>query len=97
MTTQDNKGLEVGPDGQLRCWWHGGHEDYMKYHDEEWGRPVADDHRLFEKIILEGFQAGLSWLTILRKRVTPRNDDAAASSSWLEGSAKPQVPVHSSV
>jgi DNA-3-methyladenine glycosylase I len=67
MTTQ-HKGLESGPDGRLRCWWHGGHEDYMQYHDEEWGRPVADDHRLFEKIILEGFQSGLSWLTILRKR-----------------------------
>ena len=50
------------------CWWHGGHEDYRAYHDTEWGRPVADDRHLFEKICLEGFQSGLSWLTILRKR-----------------------------
>ena len=51
-----------------RCPWTGNHEDYQLYHDTEWGRPVVDDQRLFEKICLEGFQAGLSWLTILRKR-----------------------------
>ena len=51
-----------------RCSWPGTDELYLRYHDEEWGRPVADDRRLFEKICLEGFQAGLSWLTILRKR-----------------------------
>jgi DNA-3-methyladenine glycosylase I len=51
-----------------RCWWPGDDELYRRYHDEEWGRPVADDHRLFEKLCLEGFQSGLSWLTILRKR-----------------------------
>jgi DNA-3-methyladenine glycosylase I len=51
-----------------RCWWAGTDPLYVKYHDEEWGRPVLDDRRLFEKICLEGFQAGLSWLTILRKR-----------------------------
>jgi DNA-3-methyladenine glycosylase I len=51
-----------------RCWWAGDDPLYVRYHDEEWGRPVVDDHRLFEKICLEGFQAGLSWLTILRKR-----------------------------
>lgn len=51
-----------------RCWWCVGDPDYLRYHDREWGRPVADDARLFEKICLEGFQAGLSWLTILRKR-----------------------------
>ncbi len=61
-------GLLTGSDGRKRCWWHAGLADYQKYHDEEWGRPVADDQRLFEKICLEGFQAGLSWLTILRKR-----------------------------
>jgi len=52
----------------VRCWWPGDDPLYQRYHDEEWGRPVTDDHRLFEKICLEGFQAGLSWLTILRKR-----------------------------
>jgi DNA-3-methyladenine glycosylase I len=63
-----NEGLIEGADRKIRCWWHGGHNDYMAYHDQEWGRPVDDDRRLFEKICLEGFQAGLSWLTILRKR-----------------------------
>ena len=51
-----------------RCWWCGTDPLYVRYHDEEWGKPVSDDRRLFEKICLEGFQAGLSWLTILRKR-----------------------------
>jgi len=51
-----------------RCWWPGEDELYVRYHDQEWGRPVVDDRRLFEKICLEGFQSGLSWLTILRKR-----------------------------
>ena len=51
-----------------RCWWCGTDPLYTQYHDEEWGMPVRDDHRLFEKICLEGFQSGLSWLTILRKR-----------------------------
>lgn len=51
-----------------RCGWPGEHADYIAYHDDEWGRPVRDDIRLFEKICLEGFQSGLSWLTILRKR-----------------------------
>ena len=61
-------GVELGPDGAPRCWWCVGDPLYRAYHDEEWGRPVADDRRLFEKLILEGFQSGLSWLTILRKR-----------------------------
>ncbi|MEL6892341.1 MAG: DNA-3-methyladenine glycosylase I [Actinomycetota bacterium] len=58
----------MGSDGERRCWWPGEHEDYRRYHDAEWGRPTIDQHRLFEKICLEGFQSGLSWLTILRKR-----------------------------
>ena len=61
-------GLVVGPDRASRCWWCVGSELYESYHDDEWGRPVADDRRLFEKLSLEGFQSGLSWLTILRKR-----------------------------
>ena len=61
-------GLITGEDGARRCWWPGEHADYLLYHDLEWGRPVDDDTRLFEKLCLEGFQAGLSWLTILRKR-----------------------------
>jgi len=62
-------GLVEGEDGIARCWWGGGADaDYRAYHDDEWGMPVTDDVRLFEKLTLEGFQAGLSWLTILRKR-----------------------------
>mgnify|MGYP001823965818 CR=1 FL=1 len=61
-------GLIERPDGEQSCWWHGELDDYRAYHDNEWGRPVVDDTRLFEKICLEGFQSGLSWLTILRKR-----------------------------
>ncbi len=64
----DGTGLITGDDGLVRCFWHGNLEDYRRYHDEEWGTPVADDRRLFEKVCLEGFQSGLSWLTILRKR-----------------------------
>lgn len=63
-----NNGILTGADGVDRCYWHGNLPDYLHYHDHEWGRPVADDQRLFEKICLEGFQSGLSWLTILRKR-----------------------------
>ncbi|HUL59439.1 MAG TPA: DNA-3-methyladenine glycosylase I [Anaeromyxobacteraceae bacterium] len=58
----------VGADGRRRCAWAGAAADYLAYHDAEWGFPVSDDRRLFEKICLEGFQSGLSWLTILRKR-----------------------------
>ena len=61
------KGISVGPDGIARCWW-GDTDDLRRYHDTEWGRPVADGRRLFEKLSLEGFMSGLSWLTILRKR-----------------------------
>jgi DNA-3-methyladenine glycosylase I len=64
----DIPGLIEGADGQLRCAWHGNLPDYQTYHDTEWGRPVTADIRLFEKLCLEGFQSGLSWLTILRKR-----------------------------
>ena len=61
-------GLMQGSDGNIRCWWPGDDPFYQAYHDEEWGRAVTDDTRLFEKICLEGFQSGLSWITILRKR-----------------------------
>ncbi len=61
-------GIAVGEDGVARCVWANSAPEYRAYHDDEWGFPVADDVRLFEKLSLEGFQAGLSWLTILRKR-----------------------------
>lgn len=63
------EGLVRNEDGVTRCWWGGGDQlAYRAYHDDEWGMPVTDDVRLFEKLSLEGFQAGLSWLTILNKR-----------------------------
>jgi DNA-3-methyladenine glycosylase I len=58
----------VGPDGKSRCRWSGAAPEFLDYHDSEWGFPVRDDHRLFEKLCLEGFQSGLSWRTILAKR-----------------------------
>lgn len=61
-------GLLRGSDGRRRCWWGGSTPDYLTYHDEEWGRPVRDERGLYERMVLEGFQSGLSWLTILRKR-----------------------------
>jgi DNA-3-methyladenine glycosylase I len=64
----DEPGMIVGADGKRRCSWCAAHDDMIAYHDTEWGFPVTDDHRLFEKLCLEGFQSGLSWLTILRKR-----------------------------
>jgi DNA-3-methyladenine glycosylase I len=65
-------GLARGDDGVARCFWGDSPAEYRAYHDDEWGRPVTDDSRLFEKLVLEGFQAGLSWLTILRKRAAFR-------------------------
>src|SRR6188472_2345973 len=61
-------GLVKGADGKRRCGWGTSAPEYIAYHDDEWGRPVVDDTRLYEKLCLEGFQSGLSWLTILRKR-----------------------------
>ncbi len=70
MTSKEikNEGLIEGKDGKMRCFWAGQDPLYVRYHDEEWGRPVDDDIRLYEKICLEGFQAGLSWFTILKRR-----------------------------
>ena len=60
--------LVAAEDGRRRCRWGGSTPDYIAYHDEEWGRPVTDDRGIYERLVLEGFQSGLSWLTILRKR-----------------------------
>jgi DNA-3-methyladenine glycosylase I len=60
--------LVAGPDGKLRCPWGLSAPEYIAYHDEEWGRPLHGDTAIFERLCLEGFQSGLSWLTILRKR-----------------------------
>ena len=67
METGD--GTTIGDDGVARCWWCGDDPLYVAYHDREWGLPIRDERALFELLCLEGFQAGLSWLTILRKRV----------------------------
>ena len=67
-SNDNTTGVVRGEDGVPRCWWGDSAPEYREYHDREWGFPVADDVRLFEKLSLEGFQAGLSWLTILRKR-----------------------------
>ena len=64
----DIPGILQGEDGKCRCSWCGKAPEYQDYHDREWGFPVTEDRRLFEKICLEGFQSGLSWITILRKR-----------------------------
>ena len=60
--------VRLGPDGRARCAWVGDDSEYTRYHDDEWGVPLHGDRALFEKMSLEGFQAGLSWITILRKR-----------------------------
>ena len=62
------KALAQGPDGRARCAWGISTPDYVAYHDEEWGRPITDDRGVYERLCLEAFQSGLSWLTILRKR-----------------------------
>jgi DNA-3-methyladenine glycosylase I len=64
----DLPALIRGDDGARRCWWALSAPEYIAYHDEEWGRPVTDDDGLYERLCLEGFQSGLSWITILRKR-----------------------------
>lgn len=84
--------LIPGPDGRLRCWWGvGGGDPYLLYHDEEWGRPVLDDRRLFEMLILEGFQAGLSWSTILRKREAFRSAFAGFELGAVAGYGEDDV------
>ena len=67
-TLPEASGLVVGPDGRARCSWGGSTPDYVPYHDGEWGRVVRGDDALFERMCLEAFQSGLSWITILRKR-----------------------------
>src|SRR5918994_4665013 len=68
MAETRSMGVAAGPHGRSRCWWCLGGPEYIDYHDRLWGRPMHDDRELFEMLVLESFQAGLSWLTILRKR-----------------------------
>ena len=83
--------LIIGDDGVARCRWGDSPPDYRLYHDTEWGFPVADDVALFEKLSLEGFQAGLSWLTILRKRENFRAAFAGFDFRVLAGWGAPDV------
>jgi DNA-3-methyladenine glycosylase I len=78
-------------DGTARCWWAGTDPLYVDYHDREWGFPVTDDIRLFEKLCLEGFQAGLSWLTILRKRENFRSAFAGFDFHQVAGYSDSEV------
>jgi DNA-3-methyladenine glycosylase I len=84
-------GLVRGDDGVVRCGWAGPDPGYVRYHDTEWGRPVHDEHRLFEKLCLEGFQAGLSWLTILRKRAAFREVFAGFDPDIVADFGEPEV------
>ena len=83
--------VQTGHDGISRCWWPGTAPDYVEYHDHEWGRPVTDDRRLFEKICLEGFQSGLSWITILRKRENFRAAFAGFDPALVAEFGEPDV------
>jgi DNA-3-methyladenine glycosylase I len=87
----DADGLIAYDDGTIGCWWPGSDADYRRYHDAEWGRPVVDDHRLFEKLCLEGFQSGLSWLTILRKRENFRRAFAGFDPAVVAGYGEAEV------
>jgi DNA-3-methyladenine glycosylase I len=83
--------VEEGSDGVVRCWWGIGDVDYEVYHDTEWGFPQSDDTRLFEKICLEGFQSGLSWLTILRKRANFRRAFAHFDPDIVAGYGESEI------
>src|SRR5207245_9615051 len=96
-------GAVEGPDGKLRCPWGLSAREYLAYHDEEWGRPVRGDTAIFERLCLEGFQSGLSWLTILRKRENFRAAFAGFDASAVAASggrhaprlpAEPVLPSH---
>jgi DNA-3-methyladenine glycosylase I len=80
-----------GPDGRLRCPWALGSAEYLAYHDDEWGRPVHDDIGLYERLTLEAFQSGLSWLTILRKREGFRRAFAGFDPEVVAGFAEADV------
>ncbi len=84
-------GLRRHPDGKPRCWWCGDDPDYVAYHDTEWAVPMRDDIAVFEKLCLEGFQAGLSWLTILRKREAFRRAFAGFDPDVVAGFGDDEV------
>jgi len=83
--------IVVGPDSKARCAWGVSTDDYIDYHDNEWGRPVVADNTLFEKLVLEGFQSGLSWLTILRKRPAFRRAFAGFDPAVVAEFGEPEI------
>ena len=91
MAPPNAPSLLSGSDGRLRCFWCGDQADYVAYHDAEWGVPVTSEARLFEKICLEGFQSGLSWLTILRKRPAFRRAFADFDPEVVAGFSEVEV------
>jgi DNA-3-methyladenine glycosylase I len=84
-------GVEPGPDGKPRCWWALSTPEYVEYHDSEWGRPLHGEAKLFERLTLEAFQSGLSWLTILRKRENFRRAFDAFDIDRVADYGKPEV------
>jgi DNA-3-methyladenine glycosylase I len=84
-------GVEPGPDGKPRCWWALSTPEYVEYHDSEWGRPLHGEAKLFERLTLEAFQSGLSWLTILRKRENIRRAFDAFDIDRVADYGKPEV------
>ena len=86
-----NPALRLGPDGLARCAWVGDDDEYRRYHDEEWGVPLHGDRALFEKLSLEGFQAGLSWITILRKRPRFREAFAGFDPETVAAFGEPEI------
>ncbi|MFT7597805.1 MAG: DNA-3-methyladenine glycosylase I [Acidimicrobiales bacterium] len=86
-----NDSLVIGEDGHARCGWGSSTPDYAEYHDLEWGRAVTDDRTLFEKMCLEGFQSGLSWITVLRKRPAFREVFADFDAGIVAGYGEPDV------
>src|SRR3954452_21460935 len=91
MGEEVNGDLLAGPEGKPRCRWAAAGPEYVSYHDEEWGRPVRDDHGLYERLCLEAFQSGLSWLTILRKREAFRAACGGFEPGRVAGFGDPDV------
>ena len=91
MSEERASGVAAGPDGRLRCSWCLGAPEYVDYHDSSWGRPVHDDRALFEMLVLESFQSGLSWLTILRKREGFRRAFAGWDVARIASYGEPDV------
>jgi DNA-3-methyladenine glycosylase I len=83
--------LVVGEDGRARCWWCGADPLYVRYHDDEWGRPTTDEQELFELLCLEAFQAGLAWITILRKREGFRAAFGGFDVDTVAGYGEPEI------